>query len=739
MTTLDQALQQFGALRQRARSGIWMEAAAMVLLAISGYALVTWPIDRHLRLEWPFRVVLLAGLAFGVARILRRRLLRPMSVALDDDEMALAVERRAPDLRQALISSLQFERALDGRGRGRIVDSTDLMSAVIADVRGRLGAVPFAAAIDAARVRRFTALAATLLALFVGWGVVDGSGLRIWFLRNLCLSSVEWPRYTQLSFVGATGNTVRLNQGDPLAVHVAAAGVVPDQVFLRYEYDGGERGVEPMSRTGDGEFSTTMDSVLREAVLVAEGGDGITEPLRVTIVERPRVDGVAIRVVFPEYMHKDPEEVPPTEGEIRLLRGSRLELRARTHKPAVSAFALYDDEKIPLQLDATRHEFGGSYTPKTSGLLKLDVIDEDQLGSGAPPRVQVRMVEDRPPTIDFKARGISSLITARARIPGELKVKDDFGITDVGGVFRVIDDAPEAKKPAGEKPAPAPEVPFEAIDPAFAEAPRKGAVKYETTATIDLLPLNKDQDKDAPDNRIRPGMLLSVRFQARDNFGPGEPHLANGELLSFRVVTVDKLLEELRRRQVEQRQELEHVRDDVHLSLLDLRDTANPGAAGEAAKASRTRLKAMSRQQQALGRRAAFVAEAYQRILWEFENNRLLEPRNVRELEAATSVPLTGLAKEAFPDTARQVDEFANQGDEKVRTSSVSGYEQILARLEIIIKAMGDAETLAAIIEQLKGVIKIEDQSAREVEKRIQDAAKALFKEQQKPDKDQKK
>src|SRR5262249_23277119 len=381
----------------------------------------------------------------------------------------------------------------------------------------------------------------------------------------------------------------------------------------------------------------------------------------------PRVDGVAIKVVFPDYMHKDPEEVPPTEGELRLLRGSRLELRARTHKPAISAFALFDDEKIPLQLDATRHEFGGSYTPKTSGVLKLDVIGEDQLGSGAPPRVSVRMVEDRPPTIDFKARGISTLITARARIPGELKVKDDFGITEVGAVFRVLDDAPEAKKPAGEKAAPALEVPFETIAAAFAEQLQKGAVKYETTATIDLLGLNKDPNNDAPDNRIRPGMLLSVRYQARDNFGPGEPHLANGELLSFRVVAVDKLLDELRRRQVEQRQELEHIRDDVHLALLDLRDTANPGAAGEAAKASHARLKAMSRQQQALGRRAAFVAEAYQRILWEFENNRLLEPRNVRELEGATSVPLTGLAKEAFPATATQVDAFANQTEQKER------------------------------------------------------------------------
>ena len=108
-------------------------------------------------------------------------------------------------------------------------------------------------------------------------------------------------------------------------------------------------------------------------------------------------------------------------------------------------------------------------------------------------------------------------------------------------------------------------------------------------------------------------MLLSLRFQAADNFGPGEPHTANGEVLSFRVVTREKMLEELRRRQVEQRQELERIREEERLAQLELRDTLNPNATDERAKQARARFKALSRQQQALGRRVSFVGEAYQR------------------------------------------------------------------------------------------------------------------------------
>jgi hypothetical protein len=158
----------------------------------------------------------------------------------------------------------------------------------------------------------------------------------------------------------------------------------------------------------------------------------------------------------------------------------------------------------------------------------------------------------------------------------------------------------------------------------------------------------------------------------------------------------------------------------------------NPMAADERSKLARARFKSIARQQQALGHRAAFVGEAYQRILWEFENNRLLEPGRVREIEAVTATPLAELAREPFPLTARQVGEFADAADEQVRTAAIAGYDQILVRLDAIITVMAQAETLAAILEQVRVVIKTQDQSVLEVERRIKDAAKSTFGDQKK-------
>src|SRR5690606_29072588 len=98
--------------RARARNGIWIETIGVVALMLIAYALPTLLTDRFLRLEWIFRAVLLGSFLIVVVRIVRRRLMQPLDVHLTDEEMALAVERKSPELEQLLISSLQFDREI---------------------------------------------------------------------------------------------------------------------------------------------------------------------------------------------------------------------------------------------------------------------------------------------------------------------------------------------------------------------------------------------------------------------------------------------------------------------------------------------------------------------------------------------------------------------------------------------------------------------------------------------------
>lgn len=715
--------------RTRARQGIWIETVGIVALMLVAYALPTLLTDRFLRLEWAFRALLLASFGVVVIRTVRRRLMQPLDIKLTDEEMALAVERKSPELEQVLISSLQFDRELGVETKS--IESMEMKAAVVTSVRDRLQSIPFARAIDAVRVRKFALGIFGMLVFFGGWAGIDSESLGIWASRNVFLTNTDWPRYTTLTFANESGE-VHLPQGDSLTVRVRVDGPMPDQMFLDYEFADGDTGSEPMSLTGDQEFSWTIDSVLTDVTLRVQGGDSLPVELAVKIVARPRVDGLAVRVTLPAYMEREPYDVPSTEGELRLPRGAQLTFSAKSQKPLTSAFLLFgNDKKIDLPVGKDKLSFSGEFFPKESGLMIIDVIDSDSLGAGTPPKLLLRVGEDKAPTIDLRLRGIGSSITYEARIPGLLNVTDDFGLRSVHAVIRGTLDQPI---PSGPDKKPLIEEPWLDAKPLYTIQLVKSALRYEAEASVDLTNWNTVPDQMSPSNPFRPGMLFSLRYSAKDNFGPGDAHEGFTETMTFRIVTSDKLLEELRRRQVEQRAELQQIADEESAATLEVGETVNPLDAGEQVKLVKARFKAMARRQQALGRRARFVGEAYQRILWEFENNRLIEANKVRQMEAVITVPLEVLAKEAFPATARLVNRFLQTGEESVRAQAVEGYREISKRLAAILNEMEQAENLAALLEELRNVINLETEAIRDVKRRIKDLEDNLFNRKNKKD-----
>ncbi|GAB4138444.1 MAG: polyketide synthase [Planctomycetota bacterium] len=729
---MKRARDRLSEMRLRARSAIWIEAGGASLGLLVGHACATLLLDRSFRLEWPFRLAFLLALVALGARLLRNRLLRPLGIELTDDEMALAVERVDASLGQALISSVQFERFLAASAPSPAAavaaDSPDLMRAVVEHVESSVERLPFRRALDGARVARFAAAAGASALLFGAWGFLDPSSLSLWARRNLLLSSDEWPRYTKIEFKDFAGQDVlRVPQGDPLTVVVGVRGPVPEQVFLHYEFAEGDEGDEPMSETGDREFSWTLPAVMEDGEIRVEGGDGLSRPLRLSVVERPRIENVDLRIVYPDYMRKEPAEVAATEADLRIPRGGYLEIAARSHKPILEAFLMAsDDRKRPLALRGD-HSFAGEYRPERSGLVELNVIDVDRLGSASPPRLMVRLVDDRPPTLDFRLRGIGMLVTPRARIPGDLKVRDDFGITSISAEARWVEDRPSGEAGGGKESASGSSGEFVAAIAQYGTDLVRGDARYESTTLVDLLQWNPDGDSASPRNRITPGMLLGLRFWARDNFGPEAPHSNSTEVANFRVVTSEKLLEELRRRQMEIRSELQQVLSEERTATVEIKEMLNPASGHENAPRARARLRALSRQQTALGRRVSFIGESYQKVLWEYENNRMWESARVREVEGVITEPLAGLARRDFPVTSRAVESFAQTGDEAIRASLLDGYAHIAEEIERVLRNMEQAETLATLLESLRNLITVEDRAIRDVEKRLRDVSEQMF------------
>ena len=71
--------------------------------------------------------------------------------------------------------------------------------------------------------------------------------------------------------------------------------------------------------------------------------------------------------------------------------------------------------------------------------------------------------------------------------------------------------------------------------------------------------------------------------------------------------------------------------------------------------------------------------------------------------------------------------DFISTNEESVRQSAVEGYQEISRRLAEVIKAMEQAETLAALLEELRNVINLETDAISDVKRRIKDREDSLF------------
>ncbi|MHC4514269.1 MAG: hypothetical protein ACYS5W_11275 [Planctomycetota bacterium] len=720
----------FQSLRGKTRTGILTEGVALIGVAFAGFMLISFALDRTLRLEVGYRAVLLLLFVVGFVRLLYVRLMTPLQVDLTDEELALAVERGETDLRQALISAVQFEHDLE---RGGGPESAELKQVVVADVQRRLPHLHGSRALDGARIRRYAGMLTGALVVVLGWSWLDPGALGLWARRNLLLSAEEWPRYTRLNFVMVVEDgAIRHAENNDLTVEVEAAGVIPEQVFLNYKFLGGIRGKDLMVMTGEEaqelpgsrRFLTTLPAVIEGADIWATGGDGLSETLRIQLIKRPLLTDFKVVLHYPAYMKRDPVAVPDTEGELQVPIGSKLAVTAQSTKDLRRAFLAFGrDNKTPVALGEEQRKMSGEFHPKLSGVLALDVEDRDGLGALKPPKLFLRVVPDNVPSVDFKSQGIGSMVTHKARIPGTLKVRDDYGLTKVSAHMRLT-AGPEGKQIKEQ------DAKWEPITVSGLRKLKEDAseTEYIEPVVLDLLvDLNKNQaTPTAPDNRVQPDHLLALRFKGQDNFGPDAPHVGQSDVLTFRVVTESKLMEDITRRQIEQRRELVQILNKEIAYKAEIEEMPSPSSSHPKAHLAKLRFLALARAQRTLATRVNGVAARYRQILDELLNNRVVKPGVVSDQRAVIQRPLETLGAEDFPSTANMVAEYAHNGDEEIRRLAVDSYESIIAILKSVLERMRRLESLAGILERLREVRKTEDEIARIVKKTLEEQARQI-------------
>ncbi len=504
------------------------------------------------------RGVLLVAMAGTLVYVFVRCVWQEFVRELDDDEVALRVEARHPDLGGRLISTIQLTRDL-AEGE-EWLGSEELIEALEADTVSFAGALNFADIINLQTLKKvaLAAVAFALLSAAMGaWRVDYAKAL----LGRMLLSEADYPTATRIISV-TPGCVVARGEPHEVDVELDPEGYLPQTARLVVRLLSGAGGGEEFEYEmvwveGDDEATGLRRA---EAATAAQAGvvyrgriERVMEDLEyrafahdarsvgwedLRVLRRPAIRSLELTYAYPAYTGKPGRRT--SVGDIRAIEGTQVEIVATLAKPVVSASllmragALEAPEPSAMQLNEEKTGVAAALQVESDGYYRIELADADGLGNRDPIEYVIDAVRDKAPSVKLTFPGRDKTVTRFAVWPIRFEARDDFGITRGWLRYRVGSADEEgagfgAGVDAGD-PREAPAAGF-ALE-GLVRAPGQREVKAEAPFDLQLVGAPGD---------IRPGSRLTYWIEIADNRTP-EHNVGRSRAFEFVVAEAEEVM-----------------------------------------------------------------------------------------------------------------------------------------------------------------------------------------------------
>lgn len=427
---------KIAAVRRRVQLLLLVYAACGFAAAVLGVLLLLGLLDWLIRYQDHGVRAICTLAALGVALWAAYRfIIASMRADLSDMRIAQRIERRFPQLRDRLSSTIDFLRQPEDDPRA---GSAALRREVINATTDQIEQLRLGESVRYRSVLGVVAMAALLVGAAAALVWLDASSVSIAMERLVNpWNEVAWPQQNHLKLVNPPS---RLAAGQKFELQVidATGAVLPDDIRLHVQYGhdglGQSATVKPMTRVDDRTATAYQDDVTRPFLYRVEGGDHVAMPWRrLEVVEPPAVEELALTLHFPAYTGWEPRESDP---HLRALVGTQVGLLGKTTKPLKEAVVW---TQTGPQATATLADDGYGFTVPPgddgltitqSGAYWFRLVDSEGF-AGNDVRYDIRAVEDRAPSVALEVPGSDIFVTADAEVPIEVLVKDDLAIRQI--------------------------------------------------------------------------------------------------------------------------------------------------------------------------------------------------------------------------------------------------------------------------------------------------------------------
>lgn len=432
----DSLQQQLHAYRCRVWQIKITEAVAIAVSVLAAVFLVIYAVDRFTSspgwLRWSLWAMGLAAIAvvpwFVRVWVLANRELIPVAKLLG---------QKMPAVGDSLLGVIELSTSDDEQSR-----SPALCQAAMDQVATDAATRDFTTATPDSHWRAWAAAAAIAVGVAAMLAVAYPHASATAAIR----AAAPWsstPRYT-FTRIEPLPATVVIPHGETWTMPIRLTDQTrqqPDSATLAI----GDAVTLTADRVGEG-YAFEIPPQISGAIICLRVGD-VIETRELSPMTRPELSSITAEVRLPEYLGQpQPRRVDSRGGALRVVRGSRAVVTATANRdlssgeindlPATPQGADLVSDVVPADDDAT---------------MTLRWTDHLGLTPAAPFELAIQTEDDQPPTLICDGLPRQAVVLESETLTFNVSANDDFGIRQVGMMWRGIPDA-SAEPAQGERP-----------------------------------------------------------------------------------------------------------------------------------------------------------------------------------------------------------------------------------------------------------------------------------------------
>lgn len=733
------------AVRSHVRRLFLIEGALRVFATLAVGLICLFLMDYFLRLPLAVRGLLEIGFAVYMVKTLYLHLYYPLTREITEDDIAIVVERRFPDLKERLISTLQLNRALERDSAEGVKPNQAMVAALSEETLSVARDINFMEAIFPENLKKVIGLAAAFFVAMSLYTAVYPANTGI-FVERLLGSNKMYPPKTfvtlltpaDLATAEAPSESV-VGYGTEVNISVRVTGKPRKRIMLFRRQDTrseAEAIWEPSPMEQDANDPEIYRMVNPKAILSFDfrvvAGDGYLPGLgpndyhRIVVDYPPRIVNNSIEVGYDYPAYTRLESRTDRNRMIKAPVGTTVTYRAQSDIPVTNAYIkLYstqDDEKevatVPMTV-TNGNELSGIFTVTQTlkyALFLEKVVGDSTLSNAHDPiRGGIDAIIDEAPVVSLRRPKSNGSVTAAGYVPFELLAKDDYGVSAIlvqcsvkpnGSIEKIAREPYRLQFTLPNVDDPANPLPGE-LDVDYGADRIEGAAKYRL----------KDLD-------LKEGDFITLQIEARDN-RDGEPNVGRSREFNFAIVDEEVIREEIAKRLADLIRRLDAARTqqiDLRKGTFAIYDKLKSAervvSAQEKIDITHNRGK-----QQRLTTDFAEAKAGFDAIIDLYYMNNIVDPEQVkiegfaRELDALAST-----VSPAARDQIIAANTLLTSG-EQVGTlaAAVNSQDDIIARLDRILADLNKYADYNHIIRYTRQLLKFQQKILEDTQKAAQE------------------